>query len=347
MERTFTGQVIRGQELEVVPARVVVEDGCISSIEEEPSADPDRLIVPAFFNAHTHLGDTVAMDIPLDGDLASIVAPPDGLKHRILRTTPRDELVAAMRASLRTMIAGGTAGCADFREGGPGGVEALREACRDLPIRTVIFGRDGGERISEGLGISSTGDVPDLDDLIGAARKEGKLIAIHAGERDADDIDRALAYDPDLLVHCTHARSAHLRYCADHNIPVAICPRANWAFGVTSSPDHPPVKEMIRVGCEVLLGTDNVLAVQPDILQEMAFLSRVYRCDPAVVLRSAVHGASLFSSPHYIEEGSPAHFFTVDLGRSNLRYTKDPIAAVVHRLHAGMIEVNVMTVGRE
>jgi len=345
MEEIVAGRALLGPELNMRPARIVVEDGRIRSIEEESQADTDQLIVPAFFNAHTHLGDTVAMDLPLGDDLAAIVAPPHGLKHRILRDTPHRDLVVAMQASLRTMIASGTRGCMDFREGGEEGVRALMEATRNLPVHAVILGREGGERIADGLGVSSARDVSGLDSLVQNVRNEGKMLAFHAGERDPGDIDRALEYDPDLLVHCTHASTAHLRSCADRDIPIVVCPRANWAFGVSSGPAHPPIREMVRQGCELLLGTDNVMAVQPDLFQEMSFLSRVYRIAPGMVLRSAVHGSVRFGSSHYLEEGNPARFFVIDMGRSNIRYTRDPIAAVVNRLHAGMIEATVKLMG--
>lgn len=345
MEEIVAGRALLGPGLDPQPARVVVEDGRIRSIEEDSLADTDHFIVPAFFNAHTHLADTVAMDLPLDDDIAAIVAPPHGLKHRILRGTLHRDLVDAMHASIRTMIASGTRGCMDFREGGRAGVRALKEAASNLPVHVVILGREGGERIADGLGVSSARDVLDLDSLVQNVRNEGKMLAFHAGERDPGDIDRALEYDPDLLVHCTHASAAHLRACADRDIPIAVCPRANWAFGVSSGPGHPPIREMLRQGCEVLLGTDNVMAVQPDLLQEMSFLSRVYRIDPVTVLRSAVHGSVRFGRSHYLEEGNPARFLVIDIGGSNIRYTRNPIAAVVNRLHAGMIEANVKTMG--
>ena len=105
--------------------------------------------MPAFFNAHTHLADTVAMDLPAHGSLAELVKPPDGLKHRILAATPRADLVRSMRSSIRTMIATGTAGFADFREGGADGVAALREGGgrASMPAGHTRPGRRGaGER---------------------------------------------------------------------------------------------------------------------------------------------------------------------------------------------------------
>ncbi|MCK7537814.1 MAG: hypothetical protein MZV63_46110 [Marinilabiliales bacterium] len=66
----------------------IIENGIITAIEENTSA-PECWICPAFFNAHTHLGDTIAMDCGVNGDLMSLVTPPHGLKHRLLAAASR------------------------------------------------------------------------------------------------------------------------------------------------------------------------------------------------------------------------------------------------------------------
>ena len=81
-----------------------------------------------------------------------------------------------------------------------------------------------------------------MEQQVSAARKAGKKIAFHAGERDAGDVDAALSFDPDLLIHATHATKKQLRECAEREIPIAVCPRSNWMLGVTSSARHPPLQ---------------------------------------------------------------------------------------------------------
>ncbi len=295
---TVTGHALLGEELDEQCVSIIVENGIIRAIEPA-SRTPEFWIVPAFFNAHTHCGDTVAMDCPCSGSLAELVAPPDGLKHRILAKTPRKRLIEAMRASITTMVQSGTQGFADFREGGPGGVAALTEAALGLAATPVIFGRDGGERDADGIGISSIRDVEGVEREVTETRRLGKRVAFHAGERDHADVDEALAYDPDLLVHCTHATDAQLRDCADREIPIVICPRSNWLLGVAGSSARPPVQRMLSLGCRIYLGTDNVMFVQPNMLQEMAFLSVVYRFpggrDSACCrFRIGAHGKTIF-----------------------------------------------------
>jgi cytosine/adenosine deaminase-related metal-dependent hydrolase len=332
-ELLVEGRALLGEDFEEAPVRVVVEGGTIAHVEELGGPGNDLpWIVPAFFNAHTHVGDSVALDIPLEGDLDALVRPPDGLKHRILRSVSRTELVRAMRLTIGTMAHGGTAGFADFREGGRDGVSALLEAAEGISCRPVIFGREGGEMVAQGLGISSARDVGgSLDEMVSLARRIGKLVAFHAGERDPSDIGQALEYEPDLLVHCTHASKDQLRQIADAGIPVAVCPRANWRFRVTSSGMRPPVRELLSLGGTILLGTDNAMCVQPDMWREMEFLSTVYRVSPREALRAATLGASLFMEPFYIREGNRAAFLVIDPRPSNLSLSRDIAAALVNR----------------
>ena len=343
-ERSYvvTGRALLGEDLREEDVSITVSGGIITAIEPSFKV-PDRWIVPAFFNAHTHLGDTVAMDLPARGSLAALVKPPNGLKHRILAATPRPDLVRGMRSSIMTMAATGTTGFADFREGGADGVAALREAAAGLGCRPVILGREGGETVSDGAGISSVHDVANAEGVVREARDTGGLVAFHAGEKNPDDIDEALAFEPDLLVHCTHATDAQLRRIVDMGIPIAVCPRSNWLLGVAASAAHPPIARILELGGRFLLGTDNVMFVQPDLLQEMAFTATVYRAPPEEVLRAAIAGANLAGRSGYIEEGEEAHFVVIDPAKSNLAFSKDIRTTIVKRLDSSSIEQTVLT----
>ncbi|OYR58473.1 nucleoside deaminase, partial [Halorubrum sp. E3] len=121
------GTVLVGPEFEPVEGRVVVADGEIVRVEET-SVDSDDVILPAFVNAHTHIGDSIAKEAGEGLSLDELVAPPDGLKHRLLREASREAKVAAMARSLRYMESTGTGTVLEFREGGVEGVGALRDA---------------------------------------------------------------------------------------------------------------------------------------------------------------------------------------------------------------------------
>ena len=335
-----SGYALLGNELTFSPVDIFIENGFISSIEDNPRA-PQLWICPALFNAHTHLGDTIAMDCGVTGDLTALVTPPNGLKHTLLAAASRNDLVGGMRASILGMISGGTAGCADFREGGLSGVALMREASGELPFTTVIFGRDGGENNADGLGISSTRDVSDVERKVKDARLRGKKIAFHAGERDSEDVDAALAFEPDLIIHATYATKKQLRYCVDHQIPIAICPRSNWTLGVSTSSKNPPISMMQELGCTLYLGTDNAMFVNPDLFAEMAFVSAIYNMEPEPLLHAAIQGSELSAESFFIRTGARANMFVIDPCQSSLQFSRDPVASITKRVSCGHIVHNI------
>ena len=67
---------------------------------------------------------------------------------------------------------------------------------------------------------------------------------------------------------------------------------------------------MLELGCTILLGTDNVMFVPPDMFSEMAFTSAVYGIDPEVLLGAAVKGSELAGSFIFHPQrgaGKPVH----------------------------------------
>lgn len=339
-QEVYSGLALVGPGLECRPADVVVERGRIIAVEERTHA-PARWICPSFFNAHTHLGDTIAMDAPACGDLAALVAPPGGLKHRLLGVARDEDCVAGMRESVCRMVRGGTNGFADFREGGERGVRLLRDTVSGLPCRAVILGRDGGEGTADGVGIASARDAPDFEESSRRVRERTGFVVFHAGEGDAGDVDRALDCRPDFVVHMTHATEAQLRRCADEEIPIAVCPRSNWRLGVAGDSGHPPIARMLELGCRVLLGTDNAMFVAPDMPGELAFASFVYGIDPAALLHAGIDGGAVTGLPNWLEPGAVASFFVVNVPRAGLSFSRDPVASMVRRLDSGAIETNV------
>ncbi len=317
--------------------RIFIENGRISEISESKTAST-QWIVPAFFNAHTHIADTVGMDTPIDRPLAELVAPPNGLKHRLLRETPPDRLVSAMRDTIQFMKATGTLGFADFREGGTLGVDLLDQAA-DPSVGMVIFGRDGGEFATRGFGLSSAKGTKAEEEAVYRAKAAGKLFAVHAGESGIKDIEAAFALDPDLIIHATHFTGAHIREAADRDIPIVICPRSNWRLGVTADARRPPVREMLDAGCRVFLGTDNVMFVSPDMFAEAAFLQTVYKIGSPDILRMMTDGFSLMGRRGRIEVGGSADLLLLDGGYAG-RWTQDPRTSLINRVGSrGIIRV--------
>lgn len=337
MEPThIIGTAFMGADFQQENVELVIQDGIIADILPARKKT-DLIILPAFFNAHTHVGDTVAMDTAIDRPLAELVAPPNGLKHKILRETSNDKLVSAMQHSLYFMRNSGTLGFADFREGGEMGVNSLISA-KVSGITPMIFGRDGGELSSSaaGFGLSSAHGSDTEREAVKRARKAKKLIAVHAGEGRVKDIKPAFELKPDLIIHATNFSSEDIKRAADENIKIVICPRSNWLLGATDSAKKPCVREMLESGCEVFLGTDNCMFVPPDMMAECAFLMTIYKISAKEALQMATSGFSLMGNRGIIEKGTPANLVIMD-GKGHSSWSKDLLRTAICRLGSGAI----------
>ena len=325
------GTVLRGRSFDPVEGRVVVEDGTIVGVEEA-SVENDAIVLPAFVNAHTHVGDSIAKEAGGGLDLEALVAPPDGLKHRLLRGADRTELVGAMRRSARFMERTGTAAFLDFREGGVEGVAALEDALADLSIEGLAFGRETTDvlDVAAGFGASGAADA-DFERERRATAETGKPFGIHAGEVGPEDIDPALRLDPDFLVHMVHAEPTHLDRVEDRGIPVVVCPRSNLVTDV----GFPPIADFAE-RTTVALGTDNVMLNSPSMFREMEFAVKLTDLAARDALRMAtVAGAEVAGlNCGVVEEGRDAKLLVLDGDSDNLTGARDPVRAVVRRAGA-------------
>ncbi|MHC1596234.1 MAG: amidohydrolase family protein [Candidatus Syntropharchaeales archaeon] len=335
-ELILAGTLLYGEDLEVLnDSYIVVDEGNIKEVGSGAmglDAALEGIVIPGFVNAHTHIGDSSAKDLeylPLD----DIVKPPHGIKHRILAELDMDALVSSMRESISQMIGCGTVLFSDFREGGISGAEALRGALYGLNIGCKVFGRDEvSPEIMDGIGISGASDMDykTLLNLKANAKNCDMPFAIHAGEKDASDIDLALELSPDLLIHMVHARDSDIKRMAVCEIPLVICIRSNLVTGV----GLPPLSDMLDAGIVIGIGTDNVMLNSPDILTEIEFVSKLYRLDDGVVLKMAtINGRRILDDATYsgIVEGSVADICVVSHKSSNMRGFKDPIRSIVRR----------------
>jgi cytosine/adenosine deaminase-related metal-dependent hydrolase len=329
MEEKIEGLAFVGDTFTPRNVSIIIENGLICEITDAKKP-ATQWIAPAFFNAHIHIADTVGMDTKIDRPLAELVAPPNGVKHKLLRETPDTVLTHAMKDTISFMKSTGTLGFADFREGGKTGVDLLLKAS-DPAVRMLIFGRDGGEVVAGGFGLSSAKGTKEEEDAVSRAKKAGKLFAVHAGEVGTKDIDAAFALEPDLIIHATHFTREHIREAADCGIPIVICPRSNWLLGAAADSRHPPVRKMLDAGCKVFLGTDNVMFVSPDMFAEAAFLKTIYKVDSEEILRMATGGFSLIGEKGKIEAGSPANLILLD-GKYAGTWTKDPLTSLFTRI---------------
>jgi cytosine/adenosine deaminase-related metal-dependent hydrolase len=353
-EQIIPGKIILGPEPEVIEGYICLRDGVITDIGEEQTSS-DNIISPCLVNSHTHIGDSVLKD-PILGktvgnrverDLDSLVRPPDGLKHRILQTTPQSTLILSMQRTISDMINSGTSAFADFREGGVTGALALKDALSGKNIISRVLGRisqtEGdkanieyeAERLlkeSYGFGISGTRDMDRniLDTLRQVAAAYNKPFFIHAGEKNRSDIDSALSLDPHVLVHMTHAELHDLSQVADEQRSVVVCPRSNFITGVGMS----PVEKMLDLGITVAVGTDNVMLNSPNMFSEMELLTKIFGIDDRQVFKMCtLNGASILNIKEigYIAKGLSPKIMVLNGSSDNLAGITDPIRGIVRR----------------
>ena len=336
-ETVLYGTIIYGDDFQAMEGYLCISDGIIKEIgTDRVDAEYQGIICPSFVNAHTHVGDSAFKDPPFL-PLSELVGPV-GIKHRLLASTPRAALIESMRRTLMDMIATGTCAFADFREGGPQGVQMLLEALDGLPLTAKILGRpdDGCAEIHSccwGLGISSTRDhkLSAVREMADKAKHSSKAVALHAGEAGTDDISDALSLNPDFLVHMSMASKEDLKKVAVSGVPVVVCPRSNLVTGA----GLPDVREMIKLGITVGVGTDNVMLNSPNMFNEMELISKALLHDDRQVFKMCtLNGARIMGideNAGSISEGKEARLMVIDKLSDNMWGSLDLLASVVRR----------------
>lgn len=255
-----------------------------------PSKKPvaKGLICPLFINAHTHIGDSFVKQkkITLPKNLEKLVAPPNGLKYKLLKEVSEKEIIGGMEKSIDTMQKTGTKHFYDFREGGIMGICQLKAALDLWKTSASILSRpeklcyDKNEidlllKNSDGIGLSSIldWDYSELEKIAKDTKKKNKIFAIHASERIREDIDLVLDLKPDFLIHMIQANKSDLEIVKDSNIPIVVCPRSNNFFGIKTN-----LELFKKAGVKLIFGTDNAMINSPNILDEIVFIKSKYKC---------------------------------------------------------------------
>jgi cytosine/adenosine deaminase-related metal-dependent hydrolase len=340
------------------------------------------LIIPGFINAHIHIADSLGKDFQSSRRLDARVHPQYGAKKKILQKSQPEHLKAFIRNSAISMMKKGTVAFADFREDGPEGARLLKEAITGLPIKCVLLGRanhysnptDAADlppeavqqaqqvlKIADGLGISGANENTDASLARYRHLAGKKLLAIHAAESTEtiafskehtgrSEVDRIMEHlKPDFVVHMTNATENEISLVAKNGTGVVICPRANGVLGA----GIPKIAQMLRQGCLLAIGTDNVMLNSPDILREMDYIWKVSRAtegemiEPRELLKMATVNAAqiLRLNSGCIEAGRSADLIFIDKKHVDLYPVHDPYAAVVHRLSQSSIKA-IMIDGR-
>ena len=347
----------------------------IISPKEEIFDCKGLLLIPGLINSHTHIGDSIGKDVSLDSSVDSKIHPVSGIKQKILAETPKKELARFIRKSAISMLRKGTTTFVDFREGGIEGIQLLRNAIKENPIRSIILGRINYYqtkseikkntpmpesyktelklllRECDGVGIS--GPNENSDSNLNTYSKVKKLRAIHSAETvqsystskiitGCSEPIRALLAKPTFLVHMTFATKNDLRKISNKIRGIVICPRANavLAEGI------PDIILMDNMNCNLAIGTDNVMINSPDLFREMDYLWKVSmalhkkRIDPKIILKMVTVNAGklLNQKIGVIKKGFLADCLFLEKKSIDLDPLNNPHAAVVHRASENSIK---------
>jgi cytosine/adenosine deaminase-related metal-dependent hydrolase len=211
--------------------------------------------------------------------------------------------------------------------------------------------------VSDGLGISGTNENTDrsLTEYSNVIRNYNntsslgtrRLLAIHTAESQETtalstrkfgltEVERAIKFlQPDFVVHMTQATDKDITAIATNKIGVVVCPRSNGLLGC----GIPRIVDMIKNGCIVGLGTDNVMLNSPDIFKEMDYVWKVTRAANMhqigardILKMATVNGAEILHlNSGCIESGRSADLLFIDKRHIDLYPIHDPYASIVQR----------------
>jgi len=333
------------------------------------------LLIPGLINSHTHIGDSVAKDIALNDNVNSKIHPVFGVKQKILRETNPKKLIIFMRKSAKSMIKKGITTFVDFRESGLDGVLLIQKALSDIPIRAVILGRiefyQSKSQIKknmpipksylnqlepllkncDGLGISGSNE--NSDSSLKQLSKAKEIRAIHCAETmqsylkskqmtKKTEPERSMFLKPDFLVHMTYASKNDLSLVSKKIRGIVVCPRANASL----AEGIPDIDQMLKLNCNIAIGTDNVMINSPDMFREMDFLWKVTmgihkkRIDPKKILKMATVNAGklLGKKIGCIKEGYLADCIFIKKNNLDLNPLQNSHASIVHRANENSIK---------
>jgi len=333
------------------------------------------LLIPGLINSHTHIGDSIAKDVALNKNTDSKIHPVFGIKQKILKETKPKVLSHFMRKTVKSMLKKGITTLVDFREGGLEGVLLLQKALSDLPIRAIILGSieiyQSKNQIKKNLsipksyinqleplltncdGIGISGSNENSDSALKQLSKTKKIRAIHCAETKQSYLkskqttrktepQRCLLLKPNFLVHMTYASKSDLRLVSKKISGIVVCPRANASL----AEGIPDIEQMMKMNCNVAIGTDNLMVNSPDLFREMDFLWKVTmgiykkRVEPKKILKMVTVNAGklLGKKIGCIKEGYLADAVFIKKNNLDLDPLRNPYASIVHRANENSIK---------
>ena len=347
------GYVLKNKEFDVIErAHIVIRRDRIAAIERGWASDPDYhfpkgIVLPGLVNAHIHAGDYSFQEAGLELGFEEVVGSPDSLKHRLLRTLPKQRIINGIRSVLEYSIRIGVLVLADFRENGLEGVQLGLEASKGLPVHYLVFARpsrgdeDPRKLVEHAHGIGLPTPLGFSEEYLRRIRESvrDKRIATHVGEL-AEYAEREFrlaveVLDADFIVHGTHLKREHIEELVEKDKGIILCPRANSWFAV----GIPPVDTVLEYDLKTGLGTDNAGWIKPDLWRELEYTWNIlrlkhFRVDPRRILGIATYeAASLLGLEDYgvVGEGYEASFIVLDSESIGFQFSHNPLASIVKR----------------
>ncbi len=327
-----------------------VESGLIESIESPATCPqgyfggPGLVALPQPGIAHAHSGDHLFPEAGYDMRLQDLVAPPSGLKHRLLAAAPRDRLVEAIREYYSLAWRLGAGLLVDFREGGGEGCLAAKEAASLAPegLAVVVLGRPGPgfPEGCDGVGLPSALDYDEATLRELASRYKPSMV--HVAEtpflRESGDLERALEAGFTGLVHGTFLSPRDLDAVSDSGAWLVLCVRSNMWHGL----GLPPVAAAAERVERLALGTDNAAWTTPNPWRELeaALLAARLQSAPAGEDLAAKLLDALLVQPYLmvgerprvIAEGAPARFLLFNVEEWGVERAWSSLYALAKRL---------------
>ncbi|MDX1371652.1 MAG: amidohydrolase family protein, partial [Nitrososphaeraceae archaeon] len=182
-------------------------------------------------------------------------------------------------------------------------------------------------------------------------KSQKKIIAIHAAESKKTfafskkytgktEVERSIIFlKPSLFIHMTHATLNDLALVAKNNIGIVICPRSNGILG-NGIPD---ILSMLKLGCKIAIGTDNIMVNSPDLLREVDYIWKVSRSQQSkysvqndmkeLLKMITVNPGDLFNlNSGAIVKGKFADLLFIDKFNLELQPIHNIYASLIHRL---------------
>jgi cytosine/adenosine deaminase-related metal-dependent hydrolase len=357
-------------------AHVTWEDGVIVEVapgRAERHLD-DAVLLPGFVNAHSHLEYSVYAGfgdgLPFSSWLGTHITRKRKLAY--------DDMLAIARRGAADSLGSGITTTADYSFSGASAVAAAELGLRAIVYLEVFAGEPAvaeGQyettraRVSETdlvrIGISPHAPYTCSVDVYRWCLSLGIPVGTHLAENASENEwlehgtgpmaansaifvtpsgKRAVATLADVLcpellcAHCVEVDSEEIALLAEHNVPVAHCPRSNALLGCGAA----PLADLLAAGLRVGLGTDSPASTPSfdvfDELRAAVYVARARERRPDALtadaaLRLATIGAAralgLEGSIGSLAPGKKADLTAVSLAESPYHPIEDPAAAVV------------------